>query len=51
MCHCLEKSYLPVWLPEGYSAPLQIANSRYNIFGKQDVCQLQHDQHADRFLQ
>ena len=30
---------------------VQIAGSRYNVFGKQDVCQLQHDQHADRFLQ
>jgi predicted DCC family thiol-disulfide oxidoreductase YuxK len=29
----------------------QIAGSRYNIFGKRNVCALQHDKHADRFLQ
>ncbi|CAK0781790.1 hypothetical protein CVIRNUC_005471 [Coccomyxa viridis] len=40
---------LPGFLRDGFYD--QIAGSRYNVFGKQDVCQLQHDQHADRFLQ
>ena len=29
---------------------MQVANNRYNLFGKSDVCSLTRDDHRNRFL-